>query len=222
MSDTNSINIKVLGGFFKFRSDSWESYERDASVVWVGENYAIVRTGMGSDRSRDVYLVDKIGLIVGADDSPLMQLAAEYHPSRTEAAKNPELLHTSCADAQDGMIFTGRWCKKMAARVIEYAKQRDAKFDALQQDRADAYDARERLAAEKTARDEAFRRDARAIVCSLTKVDDPTYYRFRSEAEGCKHSFDVGFTKDERIDIDNLKLTIPQFRALIRILSRGE
>jgi hypothetical protein len=116
--------------FLRLQSTRWggrSSFINEAQIVWEGENYFVVRSGVKSDGRRYTWLADKVGVLLDADSPALMQIAAEWHESHTERASNPEVLHNSYIHDEEAE-FTGRWCKSVKKRVIAYAKIKDSTY----------------------------------------------------------------------------------------------
>lgn len=127
---TTEQHRNLLDRFFKGHYDSWSQYKDRAEILWEGEHYIVIRTGMSENRSRYVWLADKIGLLApDEDDAPLAQLAgATVHPVQIERADEArEILHDSNQDDNEGK-FKGRWCKTRKAQCIAYAYQRDQTY----------------------------------------------------------------------------------------------
>jgi hypothetical protein len=130
----NAKQQRLLDSFFRGSYDSWSQYKERAAILWEGEYYVLIRTGMSENKSRYVYLADKLGLLaVDEDDdevAPLERLAGSLiHPVQAERANDPETLHDSCQDEGSEGLFKGRWCKTRKAQCIAHAKGREAGYE---------------------------------------------------------------------------------------------
>lgn len=106
---------------FRYR---WRrSFASRTEILWEGEHYVLFRSGPTPDKGRFTALVDRVGLLHSEKTSPLEQLATGFHPVQLDRTRSPEILHS-----RDGGVFTGRWSKKLHAKILEYARVRDASY----------------------------------------------------------------------------------------------
>lgn len=225
----------LLQLFFSGKYDGWSSFKADAEILWVGQHYLLLRTGMSENRSRYVWLVDKDGLQYDEDAPALVQLAANIHPVQAERADLPELLHESNQKGGEETVFEGRWCKARKQQCIAYAKRADATYERDLPGWIAAYEQRaaERKALEKEERNFAARlvRHARKEAQKVgAKVKGETWDKGKY---GDRHlcveetlDSDITFRANSdnwKVTIfvrDTLELTESQFKRYIRLLCK--
>jgi hypothetical protein len=177
----------VLWKFFQLHKDYWSSYRDNAEVVWAGEHYLMIRTGMSENKSRYVWLVDKAGLLYDDEAPALVQIAAGVHPVQAERAEHPELLHESNQQNGEG-IFKGRWCKARKRQCIKYAKAVDSIYEDKLPEWIDAYEERKR-------EEKALKAEERQFAARITR-----FARKEAQKVGLRVKNDCAWDKGEYAD----------------------
>jgi hypothetical protein len=233
----DSTHQKILHRFFRWKHDAWSQYKDRAQVIWEGEHYVLIQTGMSENKSRYVWLADKAGLLApDEEDSPLAQLAgATVHPAQVERARqDAEILHDSNQSEDNEGVFKGRWCKARKAQCIAYSEQRDASYEHELPGWIEDYERRE---AEAKELEQEERRFAARLVRYARKRLPPRAVRmdcrFDNGIYGTRHlslGEDLGGADfeasphDWRVQVTTfrgggLRLTESQFQRLVGLLA---
>jgi len=177
---------KMLNTFFESHCDNWTSYEAKAAILWEGEYYVIIRTGMSETRSRYVWMADRAGLLFD-ESSHLAQLASTLiHPGQVERAQeNTEILHDSDQSDQSEGIFKGRWCKKRLAACIKYAQEKELTYEADLENWIRAYDEREEASLNHARRKRSY--TAKLLRYARKRVGNTGRVRTPSRSGGLPH-----------------------------------